>query len=161
MFEIAPCTQSDLHLKLGSFSAQLPAECREQLSSSDSCGDQMDGPFVQLAYDEIDNQEIDRLLGYAEIPSANAPIGLNGDFAPVRLGTDPRSEILVFSLSRLEEHLNRQEPGVVQSIRRFGSMDAFVAQRGDAMTATEYLAGGVLACIEFCKKNNQALMITW
>lgn len=161
MFEIVTCTQSELRLKLGSFSEQLPAECREQLSSHDPCGAQKDGPFVQLAYDEIDNQEIDRLLGYAEIPSANAPIGLNGDFAPVRLGTDPRTQILVFSLSRLEEHLNTQEPGVVQSIRQLGSMDAFVAQRGDAMTATEYLTSGVLACIEFCKKNKQALVITW
>ena len=61
----------------------------------------------------------------------------------------------------LTEHLTIQEPNVVQKIRDLGSMDAFVDERGDNLTAVEYLTGGVLACIDFCRKNKQALVFRW
>jgi hypothetical protein len=161
MFEITARTLSELKVRLGPLAEKLPSECKTQFESNDPVSDRRHGPFVQLAYDEIRKEEIDRLLGYAEISSSNAPIGLEGDFPPVRIGTDPRSQILIFSLSRLEEHLLRQEPDLVQLIRELGSMDAFVAYRGEAMTACEYLTGGLLGCMEFCRKHKQGLAIQW
>lgn len=161
MFEIVACTIAELQVKLEGFSDQIPFNLYQKLDSSNLSINQNDSPFVQLGYDEIADEEINRLLGYAGIASVNAPIGLNGDFAPVLIGTEPKTQVLLFSLPRLEQHLSTVEPDLVRQIRNLGSMDSLVDKRCDALTASEYLTGGLLACIEYCRTKDQAIIIKW
>lgn len=148
-------------MQLAMYSDELPREYCVRLLPSCRESEPGGSPFLQFAYDEISGLEIDRLLGYAGICAANAPIGLDYD-APARfLGADSRNRVLLFPLAGLEKHLMNQEPEIAELLRKLGSLDDFVENRGDAMTAIEYLTAGVLACIRFCTAHGQALTITW
>lgn len=118
-------------------------------------------PSLQLSFNEISAAELDRLLGYAGICSANAPIGLDADFTPHTVGPDADTQFLLFPLAGLEAHLITEEPKVAESLQASGSMDAFVRERGDSMSAVVYLTAALLSCIQFCRMNKQALLITW
>ena len=161
MFEVQAVTLAALRMRLGTELENVPIDIRRQLTSSDDASTLAYGPFLQLSYDEIDTQEIDRLLGYADISNTNTPIGLDGDFHPRIIGTNAETHVLLFPLQELEEHLTKCEPATIRMLKDLGSMDAFVNERGEEMTAVEYLAAGIVACILFCKKNNQALTISW
>jgi hypothetical protein len=151
----------EVRIQIANYLEQIPSECKNLLSALHSTGDPTFQPTIQLSYDEISGHDIDRLLGYAGISSANTPIGIDAAFLPLVLGTDPKSQVLLFSLAELEAHLARAEPAIAERFRTLGSMDQFVADRGDAMTAVEYLTGGTLECISFCRAKKQAMIVRW
>lgn len=163
MMGIRTCSLSKVQMQLGACFDQVPAECRNQVTTSPlgSPGDPEEVSSIQLAYHEIPAAELDRLLGYAGITSANGPIGLDADFLPRAIGSGVRTQFLLFPLAGLESHLTAEEPRIADALRTLGSMDTFIQQRGDAMTAVEYLAAGVLTCINSCRTMKQALVITW
>lgn len=113
-------------------------------------------PFLQLAADELAGEDVDAILGYAGIPSANAPIGLPVAFKPFS-----DADVLLFPLEGLDKHLRQVASDIVQAVEQAGSMDAFAKQQGDEMGAREYLVGGLLECIRFCRSRGEALVIRW
>jgi len=117
-------------------------------------------PFVQLSYDELEGAEMDRLLGYAGIPQSNRPIGLIGDFNPTVIEPSG-NERLLFPVQGLAQHFRSVAPDVFDAFNAAGSMDAFADQRGDQMSATEYLVGGTLECIRACERMHLALCFRW
>jgi len=163
MLGVIPRPLSALQIQLGTLLKLVPVECRDPLLTSSllTSSEPEQVPTLQLSYDEITAADLDRLLGYAGISSANAPIGLDADFQPHKIRSDPRSEFLLFPLAELEKHLTAEEPRIADLLRALGSMDAFVEARGNAMTAVEYLTAGLITCIQFCRTRNQALIITW
>lgn len=158
MFEITPTPISECRAQierslrghealLGQLSAAAPKE------GSVAAGRR---PFVQLAADELVGEDVDEILGYAGIRASNAPIGLPIAFEPVS-----SEGVLLFPLEGLEQHLGQVASDIVQAVDRAGSMDAFAEQRGEGMGAREYLVGGVLECIRFCRSRGEALVIRW
>ena len=117
-------------------------------------------PFVQVAADEIPGEEVDEILGYADIPVYNAPIGLPFNFDPLPLGKEP-NELLLFPLDGLEAHLRNAARDIFLSFDQQGSMDAFVDWRGEELSGRECLVAGVLECIRYCKRTKHALVIRW
>jgi len=163
MLGIIPRSLSALRIQLGASLEQVPAECRDQLSTLSPVTSNVAEhvPSLQLSYDEIPATELDRLLGHAGISSSNAPVGLDADFLPRTVGADPRTQFLFFPLVGLEKHLTAEEPHIANLFRAADSMDAFVKQRGNAISAVEYLTAGLLTCIQFCRTSKHALIITW
>jgi len=104
----------------------------------------------------MSGEEVDRILGYTGIPTYDTPIGLPLDFEPIATERG-----LVFSLFKLEEYVALVAPGVALQLRASGSMDQLANLRGKDLTAPEDLAGGVLACIDFCKAHGEALVFHW
>lgn len=156
MFEITPTPISECRAQIErSLSGHeallglLPASAEASVA-----GEQR--PFVQLAAEELAGEDVDEILGYAGIPASNAPIGL-----PMRFQPMSSEGVLLFPLEGLEQHLRQVAPDIVQAFNRSGSMDAFAEQRGDSMGGREYLVGGLLECIRFCRSHDEALVIRW
>ena len=112
-------------------------------------------PFVQLSHQEIPEDDVEAVLGYAGITAANAPIGLPGDFEPRKVGRN----CLLFPLSGLEAHLRRTDAGVIAEYERHRSIEEFLGSRD--MPARDYLVAGLLECIKWCCKHRAALTIRW
>ena len=112
-------------------------------------------PFVQLAHSEIDQQDLERALGYAGIDQANAPIGLPIAMEPLAIG----KSLLLFSLDDLEKHLRAQFDEVLSEAERAGGFPAFLESRD--IEAGEYLVVGLVECIHWCKDRRAALQIRW
>jgi hypothetical protein len=117
-------------------------------------------PLVQISYDEIVGEELDRLLGYAGIPKSNRPIGLVGEFPPFVVGT-LGGGCLVFPVKGLYRHFSEMAPDLFNRFANCGSMDSVCKRRGEEMTVVEYLIGGVLECIKVCQDFHMALTIRW
>lgn len=118
-------------------------------------------PFVELAYDEISAEELDRVFSYADIAKTNSPIGIDCNGTPVLLGGEAENNFLLFSIDELETAIRRDFDEISSSYQRVGSMDALVGELGDSMTAIEYLVAGVLDCIRFCKEFGYSIAIKW
>jgi hypothetical protein len=110
-------------------------------------------PFVQLSYDEVDGQELDRILG-SDICAANGAVGFPGPLAPAK----PTPQILLFELGALARRLRAMDPQLTEEFDSHGT-DAIMGSR--EATATEYLVLGLLHCIAWCEANRAALMISW
>jgi len=118
-------------------------------------------PFVQIGYDEIPGEELDRLLGFSGIVQANEPIGLPCEFDAFTWQTTSGSDVLLFPLNGLRSHFRMVVPEVYWEFETSRSMDSFAKIRGDAMTPTEYLVGGSIECISFCERNRLGLAFRW
>jgi hypothetical protein len=112
-------------------------------------------PFIQLSHQEIPEEDVEQVLGYAGITAANAPVGLPCDFEPRRVG----GHYLLFPLPRLEAHLRRTQPEAVAEFERHASFEQFLEARD--MPARDYLVGGLLESIKWCSKHRAALTIRW
>ena len=112
-------------------------------------------PSVQLSHQEIPAEDVERILGYAGITTANVPVGLPCDFEPRRLGQD----YLLFPLVQLEEHLRRAQPEVIAEYEGHATFEKFLESRD--MLARDYLVAGLLECIKWCFKHRAALTIRW
>ena len=115
-------------------------------------------PWIQLSYDEISDEDLERLLGYAGITSANQSLGLPVETLSVTLSEKP---VVVYSVSGLANHLQSVEPQIVAAYRQAGDMDTFSRIRGEQMTAKEYLIGGILDCISYCMRTRSVLSVRW
>jgi hypothetical protein len=118
-------------------------------------GDPGKRPFVQLSHQEIPAEDVEQVLGYADIARANAPVGFPCDFEPRKLGPD----YLLFPLPRLEAHLRTTWPELIAEYERHGSLEQFLDSRD--MPAREYLIAGLLSCIKWCYEHRAALEIRW
>jgi hypothetical protein len=128
----------------------------EEATSIISTNSKATHPFVQLNHEEMSGEEVDRILGYAGISTYDTPIGLPLEFEPI---TTERG--LVFSLVKLKEYITLVAPDVALDVRTSGSMDQLANLQANALTARQYLVGGVLACIDFCEEHGEALLFHW
>ena len=117
--------------------------------------------FLQVGYNEIAGEELDRILGYRGIAQANKPIGLPCEFDAFSWARSTGSETLLFPLSGLYSHFREVAPVIFNEFGTYGSMDAYVDFKGDEMTAVEYLVAGSLECIAFCNRNRFGLALHW
>lgn len=99
MFEISPESMRAIREQLSQFASDIPG-LSAALDSDDPEVPHM-RPFVQLSSDEMSGDEVDRLLGYAGIPSSNSPIGLPFSFDPIRVGAELAPHVLLFPLDGL------------------------------------------------------------
>jgi hypothetical protein len=151
MFTIIPYGQNKI---LGS-NASEAAEILAAVVPDEQLCDPGQRPFVQLSHQEIPEEDVERVLGYAGITAANAPVGIPCDFEPRKLGRD----YLLFPLPRLEAHLRSIQPNVITEYERYSSLDQFLESRD--MEARDYLVAGLLECIKWCCKHRAALTIRW
>lgn len=112
-------------------------------------------PFVQIAHSEINQQDLESVLGYAGIVQANSPIGLPIAMEPLAVG----KSLLFFSLDDLEKHLRAQFDEVLSEAERAGGFPPFLESRD--VEAVEYLVVGLVECIRWCKERRAALQIRW
>lgn len=110
---------------------------------------------MQLSHQEIPEDDVEGVLGYAGITAANAPVGLPCDFEPRKVGRD----CLLFPLTRLEAHLRNTQSEVIKEYEHHGSFEQFLESRD--MPARDYLVAGLLECIKWCCKHRAALTIRW
>jgi hypothetical protein len=158
VFEITSAPFSEVRALLDEYSSKC-AGIWSQLAI-ESAHEIENRPFIQLARDELSGDEVDNILSYADIPLFNGPIGLPFNFDPLTLGKGP-NEWLLFPLDGLEAHLRNVAREIVLAFDNHGSMDAFAEWRGTEMSAREYLVTGVLECIRFCERQQEALVIHW
>jgi hypothetical protein len=112
-------------------------------------------PFVELSYQEIPEEDIEQILGYAGITEANRAIGLPCDFEPRAYGRD----YLLYPLRRLDAHVRKVQPAVVAEYESHPSVVQFLESRD--ILAREYLIAGLLECIKWCQRHRAALTIRW
>ena len=151
MFTIIPYGQN----KIPGGSASEAADLLAAVVPDEQLCEPSQRPFVELSHQEIPGEDVETVLGYAGITTANAPVGLPCDFEPRKLGQD----YLLFSLPRLEAHLRKTQPAVIEEYERCTSFEQFLDSRD--MDAREYLVAGLLECIKWCRKNRAALTIRW
>jgi len=155
MLEIFPQSLSAIKERIRPFAADVPQIWSSLHDTEKSVKSKR--PFIQLSSRDLEDSDVDNILGYAGIPMANAPIGLPFAFESKQLG----NEILIFPLDGLESYMIENEPRILQALTQAGSMDAFATMLGDEMTSRQYLVGGVVDCIRFCRENDEALVIHW
>ena len=151
MFEIIPYGRGHMLSNNDSEAADLFASV---VPDTELC-DPTQRPFMQLSHQEIPENDVEAVLGYAGISAANAPIGLPGDFEPRKVGRD----CLLFPLSGLEAHLRRTDAGVIAEYERHHRIEEFLKSRD--MSARDCLVAGLLECIKWCRKHQAALTIRW
>ena len=165
MFEFFPTQLRGIDIDLLAL-ADLNADLAAQLSSNEVAYDPVseDHPFIQLAYDEINRDALDRILAYANIASANRPLGLPCDFAPlIAHGTDG-NEWQLYPLSGLDQHLRAINSETIEMLDGYESLDALLnslENDGNDITAEEYLVLALTEAIRFCKERNVGLATHW
>jgi hypothetical protein len=118
-------------------------------------------PFVQLSAFEISEEDQDEAFDYAEMTMASVPIGLPLEIEPVSFGEDPRQRITVFPVEGFYSYLVTVAPDIIAAYEKAGSLQAYLDVRGDEITAREYLYAGLANCIDYGKREGQALTIEW
>jgi hypothetical protein len=151
MFTIIPCGQN---LILGD-SASMAADVLASVVPDAQLCESAQRPFVQLSHQEIPAADIEQVMGYAGITTANSPIGLPCDFEPRQLDRD----YLLFPLAQLEAHLRKTQPAVIAEYERHATLEQFLESRD--ILARDYLVAGLLECIKWCFKHRAALTIRW
>ena len=160
MFEITTATVAEIAPHLNGYGANYPF-IRETLRARSVDAPPSERPFVQLDDSELPGDVADRILGYADIPRANRPVGIDYTGEPVVVGGDASMQILLYSLAGLESHIRASVPDIAKAYDASGGMNAFVELRGDSLTAEEYLVGGTLDCIRYCRQMRHVLVIRW
>lgn len=150
MFRIIPYGREHL---LGEFSGET-ASLLASLVSDTGLSDPAQRPFVQLSHQDIPEDDVEAVLGYAGITKAHAPVGLPCDFEPESVG-----QYFLFPLAKLEDHLRQTQGELIAEYERQGSLDEFLESRD--MPARDYLVAGLLDCINWCRKYRAALIICW
>ena len=151
MFTIVPYGQNEFLVS----SANEVADVWGAIVPDEQLCESSQRPFVQLSHQEISEEDVELVLGYAGITMANAPVGFPCDFEPRKLGRD----YLIFPLPRLETHLRKTQPEVIAEYERHNSLEQFLESRD--MEARDYLVAGLLECIKWCYKYRAALTIRW
>lgn len=151
MFTIIPYERGQLPNEIGIETSAL----WESLVPDTQLCDLAKRPFLQFSHEEIPEEDVEVVLGYAGITKANAPVGLPCNFEPQWSGRD----CLLFPLSELENHLHRTQPALVAEYEGHRSLDQFLESR--EIPAREYLVVGLLECIKWCFKHRAALTIRW
>jgi len=154
MFTIIPNGQTTLLQQFGALSGEVTSLLSSVVPDS-QLPSASDRPSVQLAHSEITDEDVNRVLGYAGIIKANAPVGISGPTEPRALGRD----FLIFSLSGLEAHLREVASDTITECDRAGGFHAFVESR--EVSAFEYLVAGLIECIRWCEVHRAALSIRW
>ena len=150
MFKIIPYGRGHI---LGDFDNEASGLLASLVSDAELC-DPAERPFVQLSHQEIPEDDVEEVLGYAGITKANSPVGLPCDFEPERVG-----QYLLFPLAQLEDHLRQTQGELIAEYERHGSLEEFLDSRD--MPARDYLVAGLLDCINWCRKHRAALIIRW
>ncbi|MFN7975695.1 MAG: hypothetical protein U0166_25705 [Acidobacteriota bacterium] len=158
MFEIGPIPLGEV-IDPHELDGAIPPHLRDDLAelaarSRDPIPSHL---VVQLRYEEIEEAEIHRLLGYGGISRASAPVGLPiGPFEPLDAGP-----VRLFPIRGLCDHLAAVAPRTVARFEAAGSMDAFEEALAEEITASRFLVGGVLEVSRFCTTSGHALRIRW
>lgn len=160
MIRINPIPHSLIVETLGELIQQLPDSYRNQLQLPSNL-DEDQTPFVELSYDEISDEELNKILNYSGITNANGPIGIDCHGEPVFVGESPDVRFLFYPLNELESYIRRNQPEVVQKYDQLGGMNELVVDLGDDLNASEYLTGGLLECVRYCRQNQCGLSIQW
>lgn len=150
MFKIIPCGRGQI---LGDLNCEASSLLASLVSDAELCHP-AERPFVQLSHQEIPEDDVGAVLGYAGITKANSPIGLPCDFEPERVG-----HYLLFPLAQLEDHLRQTQGELISEYQRHGSLAEFLESRD--MSARDYLVVGLLDCINWCRRHRAALIIRW
>jgi hypothetical protein len=160
MILINPLPHSAIVQTLGELIHQLPDPYRNQLHRPSDFVEQS-APFVELAYHEITDEELEKILNYSGITEANGPIGIDCRGASIFVGDSPDSRFLFYPLNELESYIRRNQPEIVHKYDQLGGMDELVDALGEEMSASEYLTGGLLDCLRYCKEKQCGLSIRW
>ncbi len=165
MFEFFPAQLRGIEIDLRAL-AELDPNLSTQLSSNDAEYDPAseDHPFVQLAYGEIDQEALERILAFAGIFKANRPLGLPYDCSPHTFpGTDGRDWQL-YPLTGLADHLRLIQPDTLKMLDAYDSLDDLfesMENEGRDVTAEQYLVLALTETIRFCKNRNIGLAAHW
>jgi hypothetical protein len=160
MIEIFPVTYTSLRNELSSLEGHHD-EIWEEIAHRGGVATPPEKLFVQIGYGEVVDGDLARILGYEGLAQASKPIGVPCEFSAFTWQCAPKSEALIFPLNGLYSHFKEVARGVYDDYEACGSMDGLVDRRGDGMTAVEYLAGGCMECISFCRRNHYALVFQW
>ncbi len=123
-----------------------------------------DHPFIQVSYDEIGLESLDRILGYANIVNSNQPLGLPYDFTPFAAHNSEGNEFLLYPLAGLDHHLRTNHPEIMERLKGHTSLDSFFASlenQGNDVTAEEYLVLTLTHAIRFCSERKIGLATQW
>lgn len=151
MFTIIPYGRGQLPCENGSDATDLLASV---VWDTQLCNP-AERPFVQLSHQDIPEEDVEAVLGYAGITTANSPVGLPGDFEPRKAGRDG----LLFPLSGLEAHLRRTNAAVIGEYERCHNIQEFLESRD--IPARDYMVASLIECIKWCSQHRAALMIRW
>lgn len=160
MIRIQLETHSTVCTIIGQLFDNLTSPFRDQLQR-DSLVDDHEPPFVELAYSEISDSELEPILGYSGILNANAPIGIDCDGIPKLIAASPENKFLLFPIRELEAEIRRNASDIATRYDQLGGMTGLCDELGDEMSAREYLVGGLLDCVKYCKERRFALVIRW
>jgi hypothetical protein len=160
MIRIQLETHSTVCTIIGQLFDNLTSSFHDQLQS-DSVVDDHEPPFVELSYSEIPDSELEPILGYSGILNANCPIGVDCDGSPELVGVSPEKKFLLFPIRELEAEIRRNASDIATRYDQLGGMNGLCDELGDDMSAREYLVGGLLDCIKYCKERKFALVIRW
>jgi hypothetical protein len=160
MFTVTTISAAEIRSELSPFESQLGA-LWERINSLGGIEPEERRPFIQLSAHDILEEEEEEIFDCAGIPMAAAPIGLPLEIQPLLLGEDPRQQILLFPLDMFYSHLRRVAPNVVAAYEEAASLQAFLDGRSNEVTAKEYLCAGLVDCIQYCKREGEALTIRW
>lgn len=159
MFTIQPMDLESVRREVERFAERIPDVWRF-LNETSSGQVETGHPFVQLSHHEIEEADVDAVLGYASITQANKPIGLPLTFETVSVGESKRDEILLYALDQLEKHIQAADTSTAAAYDDAGSLDEYLRATPDA-APRQYLVAGVIACIRFCRQHKHALSIRW
>jgi hypothetical protein len=96
-------------------------------------------PFLQCGYDEVPEEQLDRILEYASIATTNGPVGLPRNFAPISRPPD----WVLFPINGLRRHLTK--------VRQSSELCAASA---DFCEAVDQIAG-------YCETNDLLMIFRW
>ena len=112
-------------------------------------------PWVQLAYHEIADHDLEDVLSYAGITEAGSPIGVPCPIEPVHRPPD----LLLFSTQHLRSFIEAAFEPLLNERRRFAEFEAFLESRD--ISPLEYLATSVVECTSWCEARGHAMTIRW
>lgn len=165
MLTFLPASLRGIGIDLGRLAA-VDDGLSAQLASNVAAYDPAAGehPFVQLRYDEIGEGDLDRMLGYAGIATANRPLGLPYDFSPITAPGSDGDDWRLYPLSGLLVHVRSAEPAAFEMRDQYGSLDALfrsLENDGHDVTAGQYLALTLAEAIGFCHNRGLGLATHW
>ena len=165
MFEFFPVRLRGVNIDLHALAIRDP-DLAAKLGTNDEPYDPAseDHPFIQLSYNEINQDALNRILAYSDIVNSNRPLGLPFDFNPlVAPGTDG-NEWHLYPLSGLDQHLHYENPSILAMLHEHKSLDALfdsLDDGGNDVTAEEYLVLTLTEAIRFCKCRGIGLATNW
>ena len=153
-FKITARTLAEVREDLGADAPALDAVLQAHPVAAGS-SDVEARPWVQLAYHEIDKDDLQAVLSYAGITMAGSPIGLPCATAPIEVPPDA----ILFSTQALRASIEQRFGSVLGERAQFASLREFLEAR--ELSAAEYLATAVVDACVWCESHGHALVIRW